>query len=94
MTSLPASLIVHTEARDESKHITGMNTVWVALEREEKGAESRKKEYGTALLHLFTSSCRPSPQTLSLRKLVSKFPRNNSRGIYLCRQPSQSCRLT
>jgi len=45
MTSLPASLIVHTEARDGSKHITGMNTVWVALEKQRTRAESRMKEY-------------------------------------------------
>jgi len=44
MTSLPASLIVHTEARDGSKHITGMNTVRVALGKQTR-AESRMKKY-------------------------------------------------
>jgi hypothetical protein len=41
MTSLPASLIVHTN--DDSKHIAGMNTGWVAPERESEQQKAGEK---------------------------------------------------
>lgn len=41
MTSLPASLIVHTN--DDSKHIAGMDTGWVAPERESEQQKAGEK---------------------------------------------------
>lgn len=53
MTSLPASLIVHTN--DDSKHIAGMNTVWVAPETA-KSRKPERKEYGYGSSTSITSS--------------------------------------
>lgn len=50
MTSLPASLTVHTN--DDSKHIAGMNTVWAAPERQQTAEGRKEKNMETAVLHL------------------------------------------